>query len=290
MRDSAIRHVVVSDEGSLVAAALFESTVQIWNWHKAQQIGEFATVLEFGGQRLALAAAGSICIAGSWTQGVAAYSVPDGHCIWRRPELLEVQLLTTTASGQEINCGLERRPLVVLDARTGNIIRTVKGASRIISSRFGTYEFIEERHNYRIAGKYTLEIPSMSFGLHDASFSPQSLCISEPNAGIRCVELESGRQVWHHPELSADHVAYALADFSFYCVARKRNPPNDCSLVRLAPKLMDCDQVAFIGPCWGESFSPSGDVLVTMRGGVYETSTGRFLRQLDFPQCDYPDK
>lgn len=290
MRDSAIRHVVTCDESSLIAVALFESTVQTWDWDKAQQIGEFPTVLDFGGRRLVLAAEGSICITGSWTKGMAAYSVPNGDCLWQRPELTEVQLLTISASGQEVNCGFERRPLAVLNVKTGNTIKTVKGASRIIPSRFGSHEFIEERHKYRIVGEHRLEIPSLSFALHDASLSSDAVCLSEPNVGIRCVELESGRQVWHHPDLWTNHLGFATTDFNFYCVAMKHDSPNDCSLVRLAPNLMDCDQVAFIGPCWEASFSQSGNVLVTTRGDVYETSTGRLLRQLDFPQCDYPDK
>jgi hypothetical protein len=107
--------------------------------------------------------------------------------------------------------------------------------------------------------------------------------------GIRCIELESGKQVWHHPDLWTNHLAFATADFNFYCVAMMHDPPNNCSLVRLAPRLMDCDQVAFVGLCWEAAFSQSGNFLVTMRGHVYETSTGRLLRQLGFPQRDYPD-
>ena len=91
MRDSAIRHLAACDGGSLIAAAHFESKVQIWDWHDARQIGELETILDFGGRRLALAAGGSICITGSWTQGLAAYLVPNGECLWRRSDLVRVQ-------------------------------------------------------------------------------------------------------------------------------------------------------------------------------------------------------
>lgn len=174
-----------------------------------------------------------------------------------------------------------------IDVRTGKVLKTVPNARRIFCSRFGPYEFVQERKRYRIVGKHTLEIPSMSFPLHDAAISPEAICFSE--AGIRCIELESGKQVWHHPDLWTNHLAFATADFNFYCVAMMHDPPNNCSLVRLAPRLMDCDQVAFVGLCWEAAFSQSGNFLVTMRGHVYETSTGRLLRQLGFPQRDYPD-
>lgn len=85
MRDSAIRHLAACDRSSLIAAALFESTVQIWSLDSSQQIAEFETILDFGGQRLVLAADGKICITGSWSAGLAAYSVPDGRRLWHLP-------------------------------------------------------------------------------------------------------------------------------------------------------------------------------------------------------------
>lgn len=288
MRDSAIRHLAACDDSSRIAAALFESTVQIWDWDKARQIGEFETILDFGGQRLALAAGGSICITGSWTDGLAAYSVPSGDGIWQRPDLTRVQLLTLGASGQEINCGFDTSPLAVIDVNTGDVLKTLPDTRRIFASRFCRCDFVEENEQYRIVGAYTSAIPSTSFALHDAALSPEAVCIAE--SGIRCIELESGRQVWHHPSLGANRLAFCAADYNFYCLAVTNRPPHHCSLVRLAPNLIDCDQVAFIGPCSEAAFSQSGNVLVTMRGTLYETSTGHLLKQLDFPQCDYPDR
>jgi hypothetical protein len=54
MQDSAIRHLAITDKSSIVAAALFKKTVQIWSWRTGQQLGEFQTMLDFGGRRLAL--------------------------------------------------------------------------------------------------------------------------------------------------------------------------------------------------------------------------------------------
>jgi len=184
--------------------------------------------------------------------------------------------------------GLKKGPLAVIDVTTGGVLKTVPHARSIFASRFGLYDFVQEQEKYRIAGEHTSEIPPMSLALHDAALSPEAVCFSE--AGIRCIELESGQQRWHHSRLAANRLAFCAADFNFYCLAMTNTPPQDCSLVRLAPNLIDCDQVAFIGPCWEAAFSQSGNILVTMRGDVYETSTGQLLRQLDFPQRDYPDK
>ena len=286
MRDSAIRHLAACDESSLIAAAFFESRVQIWNSDKAQLVGEFETVLDFGGRRLVLAAGGSICVTGSWKRGLAAYSVPDGTCLWNRDDLTHLQLLTLSASGLEVNCGFENRPLMVMDVRTGALRETVKGALRIFCSRFGHHELVQERKRYRLAGERMYEIPSMSFGLSDATFSADAICIAEPNAGIRCFETDSGVQLWQHKSLKSNRVTFCSLDENFYCLAiGSKN--YDCSLIRLAPKLIDCDQVAFVGPCSESAFSQCGKVFVSSRGDVYETSTGRLIAELDFPEQDY---
>jgi hypothetical protein len=290
MRDSAIRHLVGCDDSPLIAAALFESTVQIWHLEKAEKIGEFETILDFGGQRLALAAAGSICVTGSWTQGLSAYSVPDGKRLWHRADLSEIQTLTVDAAGQVVYCGLERGPLAVIDVNTGTTSGTMRGALRVVPSRFGPGTLIVRRERYRIEGTRSFEIPPMSFALVGAALSPDAVCISEPKAGVRCIDLASGDHLWHHPELHVGEVTFAASDHNFYCVSRVESAPLQCSLIRLAPGLLDCDKVAQIGVCWEETFAQAGESLVTMRGDVYETSTGRLLTRLEFPQRDYPDR
>jgi hypothetical protein len=289
MRDSAIRQIAACDKSSRIAAAFFDSTVQIWCWEKAQQVGEFETVLDFGGRRLVLAAEGSICIAGSWKRGLAAYSVPDGRCLWWRSDLKHVQVLTLGASAKEVNCGFEDRPLAVIDVKTGTTLKTVKDASRIICSRFGLCALERQRSRYRVVGEHVFDIAPMSFALVDGAFSPEAVCIAEPHAGIRCIELVSAEQLWHHKPLWSRHLTFCESDYNFYCAAKNNTEPHELSLLRLAPRLIDCDQMAFVGLVADEAFSQSGNVLVTTRGDVYETASGRVLAELDFPQRDYPD-
>lgn|SRR5579864_2198608 len=64
MCETAIRQLAVCGERSLIAAALFESTVQIWSYDGAQERGQFESILDFGGLRLTFAANGSVCVAG----------------------------------------------------------------------------------------------------------------------------------------------------------------------------------------------------------------------------------
>jgi hypothetical protein len=287
MRDSAIRHLAACDRSPLIAAALFESTVQIWSLDNSQQIGEFETTLDFGGVRLVLAADGKICIAGSWSAGLAAYSVPDGTLLWHRPDLVEVQLLTLDPSGRNVYCGFENRALAIVDVSTGTVSGTIKGALTVIFSRSGSDRLVVERERHRIEGDHEFQISPESFRVPNAAFSPAAVCIR--GTALTCVDLGSAETLWRHTELGSGSLTFA-ADFEFYCVAWSVAPPHDASLLRLAPELLDCDLIARLGRCWVTAFASSGEVLVTSRGAVYETRTGRLLTELKFPRRDYPDR
>ena len=323
MRHSAIRHLAVSDESEIIAAALFEKTVQIWSWKTGQQIGEFQTMLDFGGRRLALSPDGTRCIVGPWSRkgrgprGLAAYSVPDGQLLWNREEIGHIQDVGISGSGQEIYCGVEGSSAYIIEASTGETRGRVRGATKIVGSRYSQHNLIVQKRpkavmdcrpitsknyfkypNYLMRGPSEFEIQPLSFGLLAAAFSPDAVCLSEPKdglhprenmGGIRLVDLETGAARWHL-DIGSNHLAYNSSDAKFYCVAAPQDNPRDSSLIRLASNILDCDQVALLGSCWEAAFSPSGTVLVTVQGDVYESSTGDLLMHLEFPERDYPDR
>jgi hypothetical protein len=289
MRGSAIRHLAACNRRPLIAAALFESTVQIWSLDNAQQVGEFETTLDFGGQRLVLAADGKICITGSWTAGLAAYSVPDGSLLRHRTDFVEIQLLTVDQSGRNVYCGFENAPLAIVDAETGNVKRTINGALTVIFSGGGSDRLVVERERCRIEVDHEFQIPRESSRLLAVAFSPETVCIS--GTAVTCIDLRSRDTRWCHAGLRFGSGSLAFAsDYEFYGVAWSAVPPHDGSLLRLAPNLLDCDLMARIGRCSETTFAQSGDALVTARGAVYETRTGRLLSELKFPQRDYPDR
>lgn len=303
MRNSAIRHLAITDESTIVAAALFEKTVQIWSWKTGQQLGEFQTMLDFGGRRLALTPDGSACIVGAWGQrgdggrGLAAYSIPDGGILWNRTDIRHTQCVRVSGSGREIYCGVEGSSAHIIETATGATLGRVRSASEIIGSRYASHQLIVQKKRYSVRGGSEFEIQPASFALLDAAFSPEAVCLSEPKnamhpreeiGGIRMIDLVTGETQWHL-DLGSNHLAFNSADQKFYCVAVARMAPHNRSLIRLAGSLLECDQILSLGRGWEEAFSPSGQVLVTAQGDVYESSTGTLLSHLDFPQRDYPD-
>ena len=290
MQASAIQYLAIADENAVVAAASPEGTVQIWNWRTRQQLGEFKSIMDSGGRRLVLTLDGRICIAGSWTCGLAAYSVPDGQVLWHKRDIREVQEVTLSASGREVYCGVDSNSVHILATETGTPVGKVARAVTIISSPHDSREMTVKEDKYLIQGGSELEIPAASFALHTAAFSPESVCFSEPNAGSRCIDLLTGELLWHHKTIHFSHAAFNASDKRFYCVTGFDTNPYEKSLVRLVVNFAECERVVKLGRrCWTEAFTPSGEFLVVARGDVYETSSGTLLGHLDFPQREYPD-
>lgn len=275
----------------MVAAALFERTVQIWSWETQGQLGEFDSVLDFGGRRLAITKNGVTCIAGSWTRGLAAYSLPHGEVLWHRKDIRHIQHVNVDASDRTVYCGLGSNRLLTLDVDTGCEVVKAARALKVIPSLFDRYELVVKKDRYLLRGKDEMVIPAASFALHTAAFSPDAVCLSEPKAGSRCLNLHTGATIWHHSSIHFSHAAFNHSDRQFYCVTGFETDPYETFLVRLAVDLESCDVlVAFGQSCWEEAFTPSGRVLVTTSGGVYDTSSGRLQGLLEFPQREYPDK
>jgi hypothetical protein len=304
MRNSAIQHLAILDDSAIVAAAFFEKTVQIWSWKSCDQIGEFETVLDFGGKRLAVTPDGSACIVGSYGRrghlggGIAAYSIPNGVILWHRTDIRCIQYVRLSGSGRQIYCGIEGEPAYVLETATGTTIERISGAVEIIGSGYTAHKLIIEKERYIIIGEdEPVEVAPNSFALLDASFTPDAVCIAEPKnalhpreqpGGVRVVNLVAGDPRWH-VALRSNHVTFNSADGWFYCVAHSQIEQNERSLVRVAGSELDCAQIIMLGQCREEAFSPSGRLLVTAHGDVYETSTGNQVAFFDFPQRDYPN-
>lgn len=122
----------------------------------------------------------------------------------------------------------------------------------VVASSVGPHEMIAGRGGrLRVRGDCTLEVPALSFAILSAAFSSTALCLSEPGTGIRCIDLATGDQLWHHRELGANSVAFNSSDGSFYCVGGLDKSPKETAAIRLAPNLADCVPVVTCAGLYG---------------------------------------
>jgi hypothetical protein len=133
-----IRHIApAATTDRLFLTAEFEHRVRLWSFADHSLTAELDTVLDFGGQRLALCGAATpIVVAGAWERhGICGYA-PDGTRLWQRKDLRQPQHISPAAGGALVVACFDQRPLHVLDAVSGETRATVRAVRRYYDSPF----------------------------------------------------------------------------------------------------------------------------------------------------------
>jgi hypothetical protein len=294
MRDSAIRTTVAARSAPIAAAALFKRTVQIWNWNTGQRLSEIETVFDFGGHRLTISPTGDTVFAASWKKGkkggVACYDSRSGEQIWQRTDLRQVGGLRFSAQSDIVWCEIGRRPLHRLDAKTGSTVETLRGILDAFDSPLSPHRLHIRKTDFQIIGSRTIRVPKLTFGLLDAGFGPDSLCLSEAGGPVRCLDLEGGNERWRYVP-PADHHVLELSSQAgefFYGVQWEYEHGGPVTLIRLSRESGACSTVCHLHS-YPDACSFGPGVIVTSSGDVVSLSDGSVIRPLVFPTSEYPD-
>jgi len=234
------------------------------------------------------------CVAASWKKGkrdgVACYDARSGQTIWHRPDLRRVQGLRFSALGEAIWCSMEGGPVRRLDARTGLTLATIRAVQDVVESPYSDHSLQLRRAEFSIEGAKSIRVPRLTFGMLDAAFSPDALCLTEAGGPVRCLDCDTASERWRYQPPHSHHVLRisSQADQSFYGVQWGYEHGGSVTLIRLSH-----DHGAFTEVCCLNSFPDAccfgADVVVTSAGDVVSLSQGKILRQLAFPQRDYPE-
>lgn len=290
---SAIRHVVSAPDGDVVAVALFEHIVSLWSIATGECISEFETVLDFGGNRLALSHARSACLAAAYhVHGLACYDTPSGAIRWHRKDLKKIQRIVISPDARHAYCCFDKGPcqiIAISDGATTERLRGIRGVWIGFSDGYQLHESGQLSVLNRL-GKPLFRIAPDSFAVLDASFSRQHLAISESDADIRVFEISSGREV-ARPALVKNHHVVSLSAFSDdsvfhgvqwnYCIGGPKH------LLRFGPQKSKPEIVRDIGQPAEVAFCNRGTQLLTSEGELIDCRSGRTVRTLRFPQCAY---
>jgi hypothetical protein len=295
MRASAIRHLAAAQRGAWVAAALFRQTVQIWDLNTAEQLSELNTVLDYGGHRLALSPTGQFCVTAAWSKGkrggIACYDVTTGVEVWHRVDIRHTQRLRFSSTGHTLFCGLEDGRLQNLSVSTGETLDALAGLRDIVDSPHTSQLLWETRsRGFLIRGPLEFRVPRLTFGLLDAVFSPDALCLSEAAGPVRCVDCRTAQERWRYQPPNGTHVLrLGYSKGVFYGVERDYQHAACCTLVRFSEEGGREDQICGLTG-WKHEFCLGAEFLITSDGDVVRVADGETIRRLRFPQTDYPDR
>ncbi len=294
VRDSAIRHLAVSNSGNVFAAAEFKSAVSIWVLKDQRKIAEFTTVLDFGGSRLAIDGSGERCVAGAYqVNGIWCYNAKDGSVLWKRKDLKRVQRIYMLPSQSEIACGFADGPLHVLRMMDGKTLQTLRGCHSLRISPFEPVQLADKASPelQTLDGSRIAKFGRESFAILSLAFGHGTIAISEAAGPTRCFDTSQGRLLWRYRPPSGSHslqLGYNSETRHFLGIEWPYEKGGIKTLLRLAAESGDVLNRFPIGNSIIEAFCASGTRLLSSSGWLLDTSTGKLVGEFEFPTKDYP--
>lgn len=296
MRASAIRYLSTARLSRLLAAGLWEKTIQIWDLDQRKQIGQFDTGMEDGCNRLEMAPRGDRGVVAAWRSGrkggVASYEIPTGEILWRRTDLRQSQGLSYSPDGQNVWFEPDEGRVQRLDAVTGERVETLRGVKHLHFSDYSTDVLIERRNgDYILRGEKDFAVPKKTFAVLDVAFGPKSVCLTESGGPVRCFHCHQGAEVWHYEPPSNSHVLrlwYRESDGNFYGVQWQYHTGGPRKLLRFDGLSGVAAEICQFHS-WKEAASVGLDCIILSGGEMLSLSTGNLLGTLNFPQRDYPE-
>lgn len=166
------------------------------------------------------------------------------------------------------------------------------GIKAVFDDPYSNLLLLETRkRGYLLQGTNKVRIPNLSFALLDVAFSPNRVCVTESAGPVRCLDCESGLELWRYDPPRHSHVLqlrYRPADQLFYGVQWEYETGSSRALIRFAGEDGKSCELCQLDS-WYEAFCLNGDAVVTSRGDLISTDDGDIKSHLEFPRKDYPD-
>jgi hypothetical protein len=201
------RHVSVANDGDHVALGAFKEAVDIWSLGRRRLLSQIRTVLDFGGQRLAVCATPEpVVVAGAWERhGICAYSI-DGTVLWQRKDLKKVRTIACARGGAGVAACFSEGPMRVLDSMSGETISEVRAVRDYAEDSLAGVGAAALRGGVALVDTASWEVkwkaPVPGFALLDIALAPGAIAASgvaqshdEDRSGISCFDL-SGAPMW----------------------------------------------------------------------------------------------
>ena len=289
-----IRHIApAAASDRLFLTAEFEHRVRMWSFADHSLTAELETVLDFGGQRLALCGSETpIVVAAAWERhGICGYA-PDGTRLWQRKDLRQPQHISPVAGGALVVACFDQRPLHVLDAESGETVVTVRAVRRFYDSRFADVGLGEVYGHVVLVGtddwKVRWKAPIDGFATLSAAAGPGAFAVgdvvsfdADGRSSVSCRDL-TGEMLWRWscpPEVNCPALAWDDAGCEWVGVLNHVNNKRPDTLVRWSA---DGDVLAErpLALFAEYAFLPGGRHLVTSDGAVRETREGSVVWEL----------
>ena len=183
---------------TLGVTAEFERVVHVWSRERDARCATFETVYDFGGRRLALVLGERpVVVAGAYTHhGVCGYDL-SGERLWQDRSRTNVQIVTALAGGRvAVSCN--RGPTRVLEAATGDEVRSLRGVLQVIALTADLSLGVSGGWCRPLDGSLDPLEPRIATGLHPvwlAATDGEHLAVSGIGGPLRFLDLDGRERV-----------------------------------------------------------------------------------------------
>jgi outer membrane protein assembly factor BamB len=281
-----IRQLAASFSGVVIAAGEFERAVHIWDLTPIH-LASFETILDFGGRRLAITGDGKQCIAAAYRfDGVAAYSTFDGAKIWHRRDLKNTQCVKVSVDDRHIGC-IDEKSCQFLDRETGETVKKWPDVWNIWESPYESVVVLEtgalvfQTQTEQVIATVARE----EYAVLSAAFAPGLACVSESGGPLRCLEADSGKELWRYAQ-KGQHIlelAYAETAKAFVGIGWSYELGGSHRLLRIEPRSGKLSEVSDLGPSGEFAFCQRGSRVLSSDGSLIDSVTGNRVATLAFP-------
>jgi hypothetical protein len=272
------RNAVASSTGRRALIGAWEKTVAVRDLQKDTTSRAIETVFDAGGHRLALSDQLDGLVAAAYNvHGLAFYSCTTGCAQWKRKDLKKIQCITLSKDGLTAYCGREAASLAEVDLRSGETIRTIRGARALYESSFEAIRLLDTKRPQVLdgTGNRLFALDRTTFAFLDVSFAPGFLVVSESGGPVRCIDSTTGVERWRYKPKSGRHVlnlGYRNDDSCVLGVEWPYEIGGSKTLVRWSLKDGDILDRKILGQPFDCCFGLGGKVIVLADGSVIPTS------------------
>ena len=248
------------------------------------QVASFVTDTDFGGSRLHISRNGRFVATASYNNASSTVFDSHGNELWHRENLIDIQVVRFSHDSELLYCSHDRGTVSAFNAHDGEPNRfgwfkkTIGGCWRLYESPYDDrmlHDRIESSLRLTTKNQKTVaSLPRKTFGLLDAAFAPEFICISESTGPISCYHIH-GKSVWqidHDDGIHAIDLAYDTNQGMFLAITWPYEDGGDQCLLSIQPSTGKIISTELLPENSSVFFAKNGTLLISSAGTVFRTA------------------
>jgi len=223
-----MRHIATARDSSVFLTAEFEDKIYSWDLNTYERISEFNSVLDFGGQRLAISGDGTKCVAASYSgRGISMYDVSSGSEIWCRKDIKKIQFITFDSLNETLYVGVEDMPLLILKLSDGEDEGKMKSITEVYFDLLSSKRLLLKGRRTIILDDFCITSPTFAF--LDIQGVGKGIVMSAVSNDLMYYDYNENTITWRISPKDNEHfikIAFSEKNKIIYAVLYKYNEPR----------------------------------------------------------------